>query len=128
RRELEFRIVRPDGEVRWLLDRGKAVVDGQAGGLHVMGTVLDITERKRTEERQRLLMAELDHRVKNILGNVSAIARLSRHRARSVDDFVEALDGRIQAISRAHALLRRGSWAGADLAELVNETLSPFRS
>ena len=47
-------------------------------------------------------MAELDHRVKNILGNVSAIARLSSHRATSVDAFVEALDGRIQAISRAH--------------------------
>ena len=53
-----------------------------------MGTILDITERKRNEERQRLLMAELDHRVKNILGNVAAMARLSSHRAQSVEDFV----------------------------------------
>ena len=112
----------------WLLDRGQAVPDKHEQGLHVMGTVLDITERKRDEERQRLLMAELDHRVKNILGNVSAIARLSRHRAQSVEDFVESLNGRIQAISRAHGLLRRGAWSGANLAELAAETLSAFRT
>jgi PAS domain S-box-containing protein len=128
RREIEFKVVRPDGESRWLLDRGQAVPGAHAGGVHVMGTVLDITERKRNEERQRLLMAELDHRVKNILGNVSAIARLSSNRARSVDELVESLDGRIQAISRAHGLLRRGAWESANLAELADEALSPFRS
>lgn len=128
RREIEFKVVRPDGEARWLLDRGQAVPGKHANGVHVMGTVLDITERKRNEERQRLLMAELDHRVKNILGNVSAIARLSRSGARSVDELVESLDGRIQAISRAHGLLRRGAWEGANLAELAGEALSPFRS
>ena len=128
RREIEFKVVRPDGESRWLLDRGQAVPDGHASGVHVMGTVLDITERKRNEERQRLLMAELDHRVKNILGNVSAIARLSSNRAGSVGELVESLDGRIQAISRAHGLLRRGAWESANLAELADEALSPFRS
>jgi PAS domain S-box-containing protein len=127
-RELEFMIVRPDGEVRWLLDRGQAIADKHRGGLRVMGTVLDITERKRNEERQRLLMAELDHRVKNILSNVSAISRLSSQRAQTVAGFVEALDGRIQAISRAHGLLRRSAWTGASLAELATESLSPFRS
>jgi len=128
RREIEFKVVQPDGESRWLLDRGQAVPDGHASGVHVMGTVLDITERKRNEERQRLLMAELDHRVKNILGNVSAIARLSSNRAGSVGELVESLDGRIQAISRAHGLLRRGAWESANLAELADEALSPFRS
>jgi len=127
-RELEFMIVRPDGEVRWLLDRGQAISDEQRTGLRVMGTVLDITERKRNEERQRLLMAELDHRVKNILSNVSAISRLSSQRAQTVAGFVEALDGRIQAISRAHGLLRRSAWTGASLGELASESLSPFRS
>src|SRR5262245_45651661 len=127
-RELEFMIVRPNGEVRWLLDRGRAITYEQRTGLRVMGTVLDITERKRNEERQRLLMAELDHRVKNILSNVSAISRLSSQRAQTVAGFVEALDGRIQAISRAHGLLRRSAWTGASLAELASESLSPFRS
>ena len=62
---------------------------------------------------------ELDHRVKNILANLSAVARLSSVRAASVKGFVEALDGRIQAMSRAHALLRQGNWNGADLADLA---------
>lgn len=128
RRELEFKIVRPDGEVRWLLDRGQAVLPARGSGLRVMGTILDITERKRNEERQNLLMAELDHRVKNILGNVSAVARLSHKGANSIDSFVESLDGRIQAISRAHGLLRRAAWGGVDLSRLVDEALSPFRS
>jgi PAS domain S-box-containing protein len=129
RRELEFKIVRPDGEVRWLLDRGQGVQDKQQGpNLRVMGTVLDITDRKRNEERQHLLMAELDHRVKNILSNVLAVARLSSHRAQSLEAFVESLDGRIQAISRAHGLLRRGAWAGASLAELAADALAPFQA
>jgi len=127
-RELEFMIVRPNGEVRWLLDRGQAISDNHRTGLRVLGTVLDITERKRNEERQRLLMAELDHRVKNILSNVSAMSRLSSQRAQTVQGFVDALDGRIQAISRAHGLLRRSAWAGASLAELASQSLSPFRS
>ncbi len=128
RRELEFKIIRPDGEIRWLLDHGQSVTGTVEPGWRVMGTVLDITERKRGEERQRLLMAELDHRVKNILANVSAIVRLSSHRAQSVDAFVTSLDGRIRAISQAHGLLRRGDWSGASLAELASEILSPYRT
>ena len=130
RREIEFRIVRPDGEVRWLLDRGQAMPNGQGStsGSRVVGTMLDITERRQAEERQRLLMAELDHRVKNILSNVSAVAHLSSQRAPSVESFVQALDGRIQAMSQAHALLARGAWAGADLQELLTVVLEPFLS
>src|SRR5215470_3120097 len=128
RRVIEFRVVRPDGRERWLLDRGQAIPDkrGATNAWRVIGTVVDITERKLAEERQRLLMAELDHRVKNTLSNVSAVAHLSLHRAASVSAFVEALDGRIQAMSQAHALLARGAWAGADLRELVLEVLAPF--
>lgn len=130
RREIEFKVVRPDGQVRWLLDRGQAVPDTSSAGSgwRVMGTVLDITERKWAEERQQLLMAELDHRVKNMLANVSAIARLSSRRAASVDAFVQALDGRIQAMSNAHGMLRHRSWSGAELAELVSALLVPFRA
>jgi PAS domain S-box-containing protein len=127
--ELEFRIVRPDGEIRWLLDRGQAIASAGENGSparHAVGTILDITERKQSEEHQRLLLAELDHRVKNILGNVSAMARLSGQRASSVRLFVEALDGRIQAMSRAHSLLRHAGWRGADLPKLVAEVLSPY--
>ena len=128
RRTIEFRILRPDGTVRWLLDRGQAMPDKRlsSNAWRVIGTVLDITDRKLAEDRQRLLMAELDHRVKNTLSNVSAVAHLSSHRAGSVSSFVQALDGRIQAMSQAHALLARDAWVGADLRELVTEVLTPF--
>ncbi len=73
-------------------------------------------------------MAELDHRVKNILANVAAIARLSSSNAVSVSSFASALDGRIHAMSSAHDLLRQSSWTGVDLHELVQGALAPFRS
>jgi PAS domain S-box-containing protein len=128
RRELEFKLIRSDGEARWFLDRGQPVQMETEPGWRIMGTVLDITDRKLAEERQTLLMGELDHRVKNILSNVSAIARLSSQRATSVDGFVKALDGRIQAMSRAHTLVRRVAWGGANLFSLVTETVAAFRS
>jgi PAS domain S-box-containing protein len=128
RRELEFKLIRGDGETRWFLDRGQSILVDDEPGWRIVGTVLDITERKLAEERQTLLMGELDHRVKNILSNVSAIARLSSQRATSVEGFVMALDGRIQAMSSAHSLVRRAEWGGADLHTLVTEVLAAFRS
>jgi PAS domain S-box-containing protein len=129
--ELEFRVQHPRHGTRWLLDRGRSfTATGDTAGTitRVTGTILDITERKLTEQRQQLLMAELDHRVKNMLANVSAIARLSSRRAASLDGFVAALDGRIQAISKAHGLIRERSWNGAELRELVMLLLNAFRS
>jgi two-component sensor histidine kinase/CheY-like chemotaxis protein len=129
--ELEFRVQHRQRGTRWLLDRGRsftAVEDPRGTIKRVTGTILDITERKVTEQRQQLLMAELDHRVKNMLANVSAIARLSSRRATSVEAFVAALDGRIQAISKAHGLIRQRSWSGAELGELALVLLNAFQS
>jgi PAS domain S-box-containing protein len=130
RKRMEFRLQRPDGSICWLLDCGRAAFqdEGEEEPSRIIGTILDVTERKRVEERQLLLMAELDHRVKNILANISAIAKLSSKRVESVDEFVKALDSRIQAISRAHSLLRRDSWVGINLRDYVNELLVPFIS
>jgi two-component sensor histidine kinase len=131
RQEQEFRIQHVDGAVHWLLNRGRLFhLRGPEGGQshRVMGTILDVTLHKHADERQQLLMAELDHRVKNVLANVSAIAHLSSLRALSVKGFVEALDGRIQAMAQAHSLLRRGNWDGADLAELAETLIRPFRT
>jgi PAS domain S-box-containing protein len=127
RHRVEFR-VRHDGGFKWLLDCGRAFFEQEAKDkpIRVMGTVLDITERKQTEERQLLLMAELDHRVKNILANISAIAKLSSKSSTSVAEFVRALDARIHAVSTAHSLLRRDSWDGIDLRTYLQEVLSPF--
>lgn len=129
RHEIEYRVPQAEGGVRWLLDRGGSLAGAEdQPASRVMGTVVDITERKQAEENQLLLMAELDHRVKNILANVIAMARLSSKGANSVETFVEALDGRIQAMARAHRLLREGNWSGANLAKLAKVALQPFRS
>jgi PAS domain S-box-containing protein len=125
--ELEFRVTSSRG-ISWILARGRALSTGSADGPRVLGTFLDITERKSAESHQQLLMAELDHRVKNILANVAAIARLSSSNAASVASFASALDGRIHAMSSAHDLLRQSSWTGVDLHELVQGALAPFRS
>jgi two-component sensor histidine kinase len=67
-----------------------------------VGVNIDVTERKRVEEQQRTLMAELDHRVKNALATVSAIVSHTRQGSKSIADFVAALDGRIRSLARTH--------------------------
>lgn len=125
--ELEFRIIGARGDT-WVLTRARAFLTAGTGATRVIGTLLDITERKSADSHQQLLMAELDHRVKNILANVAAIARLSSSNATSIDTFASALDGRIHAMSAAHDLLRQSSWTGVDLHKLVAGALEPFKS
>jgi PAS domain S-box-containing protein len=125
--ELEFRVNGARG-VAWVLARARAFKTERGGSARVIGTLLDITERKSADSHQQLLMAELDHRVKNILANVAAIARLSSSNAVSIGAFASALDGRIHAMSASHDLLRQSSWTGVDLHDLVAGAIEPFRS
>jgi two-component sensor histidine kinase len=81
---------------------------------------------KKRDERQRLLMNELNHRVKNTLATVQAVALHTRSGAATVEDFHAALEGRVIAMSRAHELLTQADWEGAELGELARETLSAF--
>lgn len=81
----------------------------------------DVTERKEAEKLQRLLVDELNHRVKNTLATVQAIASHSLRRARNSEDFVSSFTGRVQALARAHHLLTERTWRGADVADLARE-------
>lgn len=83
----------------------------------------DISERKRAEETQRLLIDELNHRIKNTLATVQALATQTLRRAASPADFVESFNGRIKALARAHGLLTGGSFQGAEITDLVREQL-----
>jgi two-component sensor histidine kinase len=78
------------------------------------------------DSRQRLLINELNHRVKNTLATVQAVAQHTRRGAADVDSFYTALEGRVIAMSRAHELLTRSDWEGAELGELARQTLKPF--
>jgi two-component sensor histidine kinase/CheY-like chemotaxis protein len=81
----------------------------------------DVTERKRSEELQRLLLDELNHRVKNTLATIQAIARQSLRTAARPDHFVASFTGRIEALARAHDLLIQGKMTGTSVRELVHE-------
>ena len=88
----------------------------------------DITARKRAEEQQRVLHAELDHRVKNILASVSAVVAHTKDASSSMDDFVAALDSRIQSMASTHELLSSSRWQGVPLRELLRRELAPYTS
>jgi PAS domain S-box-containing protein len=97
-----------------------------AGRRMFTGVVRDITERKRTEEHQALLVAELDHRVKNILAQVAVVASSARQGSRSIDEFLRSLDGRIQSMAGAHSLLSESSWHCVGLKDLIHSQLAPY--
>jgi PAS domain S-box len=96
--------------------------DGQIIGASKIAR--DITERKHAEERMSILAHEADHRAKNILATVLAIARMTK--ASSVPEFVTIFSGRVAALERAHRLLVESRWQGAHLKGLLSEELAPF--
>ena len=122
--EGEFRVCRPDGEVRWCVGTAAATVDPGGRVVQVSGVTVDITERKRAEERQNLLAREVDHRAKNALALAQSIVRLTR--ADEVKAYVNAVEGRINALARVHTILSLSSWQGAELSKLIEEELAPY--
>ncbi|MET1754506.1 response regulator [Novosphingobium sp. RD2P27] len=86
--------------------------------------VLDVTARHRAEETQRLLVGELNHRVKNTLATVQAIAAQGFRHARSQNEFRDAFTGRIQALARAHSLLSATTWERASLRSLIADQVA----
>jgi PAS domain S-box-containing protein len=118
----EHRIVRPDGEIRWVLARGRLVRNAAGQAVRFSGASVDITDRRMAEERQRLLMEELAHRVKNTLTVVQAIASQTLRGSGASPEARETLNTRLMALSRAHDLLMQGRWSEANLLALVEET------
>jgi two-component sensor histidine kinase/DNA-binding response OmpR family regulator len=122
----EFRVRRPNGEIRWCVGTAFATIDDAGRTSRITGVTVDITERKQAEERQLLLAQEVDHRAKNALTLVQSILRLTR--ATEIDEYVEAVEGRIRALSRAHTILSHSRWQGADLGGLIEEEFAPYTS
>ena len=125
---IEYRIVRSGGEVRWIESRSFMSYSSDGRPQRVVGVNIDITERKRAEEQLHRLVAELDHRVKNVLAAVSAIAAHTKDASSSMDDFVAALDRRIRSMASTHELLSNSCWQGVPLRELLRRELAPYTS
>jgi PAS domain S-box-containing protein len=123
----EFRVRRQDGTVRWVEGHGLAYFEGAGPKRRVVsfgGTAQDITERKEREEKEHLLMREINHRAKNMLSVVDAIAHQTA--TRNPEDFVERFSERIQALSANQDLLVRNEWNGVEIEDLVRAQLALF--
>ena len=115
----------PDGQVRWVLAHGRVVYDGGEPAL-VIGSSLDITERKRAEEQHALLVREMAHRSQNGLAVMMAIVSQSARGASSVEEYEEKLVARLQAMSASQSLITEAAGEPLSLEALVNQTLTPF--
>jgi PAS domain S-box-containing protein len=125
---ITYRFICPDGREAWLEETAQAAFDAQGHYVRLEGLVRDISRRKRNEEHRQRLVAELDHRVKNILARVAVVAMSTSQRSNSMQEFVKALDGRIRSMADAHELLSRSRWQGANLADLISLQLAPYTS
>lgn len=128
--EEELELIWPDGSHHWLLLRADLDVTpgpDNTRSIKATGVAFEITERKLWEERQRLLINELNHRVKNTLATVQSIAVQSfREMGAGDNPSFTAFQERLFALSRAHDLLTRDNWEGAELREIIEEVIEPY--
>jgi PAS domain S-box-containing protein len=131
--DAEHRVLTADGAARWVNIRGRVVAWRQGRPRRMAGVVLDITDRRaafaavaESERRQRLLIDELNHRVKNTLATVQSIARQSARGADSMSTFRAAFEARLVALSQTHNALTRSGWSGASLRELIEQEFAPY--
>jgi two-component sensor histidine kinase/integral membrane sensor domain MASE1 len=124
--DIEYRIVRSTGEVRWIEARCFISYGCDGRPRRAVGVDIDITLRKRAEQQQRMLVAELNHRVKNVLATVAAVASRTQSASLSAADFAAKLAGRIQSMAATHELISHREWNGISVRELVQRELAPY--
>ncbi|WP_147023535.1 sensor histidine kinase, partial [Microvirga aerophila] len=129
----EFRITRPDGQMRWMRDTDFPLLDETGRIQRIGGIGQDITEHKEaeealqlSEERAKLLLGELQHRVRNTLSVIRSVTRRTAQTSKSVEDYAMHLDGRINAFARVQTAVARDPGAGLDLADLVADELLTY--
>jgi PAS domain S-box-containing protein len=132
----EYRIVLPDGAIRWIRSSGRvfhAEGDGRRA-VRLSGVCSDVTERRAIKEAHQLLTSELNHRVKNLFAIASGLVSMTARTARDPKEMATALRGRLGALSRAHELVRppplaagEASGSQTGLAPLIEAIVAPYR-
>jgi PAS domain S-box-containing protein len=120
------RYIRPDGSIVWVQNEIALTRDPQGSPDAIVGIVQDITAQKRADENRKLLLNELNHRVKNTLATVQSIAMQTQRATTTPEEFFEAFTSRLMALSRGHDLLTQEAWTGASLENVIRQTLTPF--
>ncbi|KLK89786.1 hypothetical protein AA309_29420 [Microvirga vignae] len=123
---IEKRHTRKDGAKGWTRVFSSAVRDDLGRFLYAVRIVEDVTERKRAEERQKLLIDELNHRVKNTLATVQSLAWQSLRQGLPPEVARERFEARLLALSRAHNLLNESGWEAASLRKILKVELEPY--
>lgn len=121
----EYRFRALNGEYRIMLDRVLVMRDHAGRAIRVVGSLADLTDQRRAETRQQMMVNELDHRVKNNLTVVLALAEQTRLRAASLDDFMDTFGGRLRVLAGSHDALASAHWQGVATSTLLRAALAP---
>lgn len=122
--DLEYRIRRSDGEYRWFKTRGVPVRDETGKIVYWFGTCTDIEDIRSAERREQVLMREVNHRAKNMLALVQAIARQTA--SKSPKEFIAKFEARLQALAASQDLLIKSGWKEIPLESLIRTQLAYF--
>ncbi|PTW43514.1 PAS domain S-box-containing protein [Sphingomonas faeni] len=126
RYNVEYRILTPEGEQRWIHSQGSLQRRADGTPLAVSGFSSNVSARKFAEEQRSVLAHELTHRVKNTLATVSAVVSQTLRDAASLAEARDAVSGRIASLASAHELLLKDEIEGAAIGEIVERVLAPF--
>jgi PAS domain S-box-containing protein len=124
--DLEYRILTPSGEQRWVHIQGSLQRRADGTPLALSGFSANISVRKFAEEHRAVLAHELTHRVKNTLATVGAVVRQTLRDAASLDEASHAISGRIASLAAAHEVLVKDEAESASLGDIVRRVLAPF--
>ena len=126
--QVEFRLRQHDGAWRWHLARALPIRDGAGAITRWIGTNTDIDDRKVAEAQQQLLARELEHRMKNTMAMVGAIASQTFRAAATKEEARTIFEARLRALNQAHDVLIASSWASAPMSVVVDGALGPYRT
>ncbi len=127
--EVDYRVKQLDGEWRWLSAWGRVEFEGEGAQrkpVAIVGASRDLTKSKQAEELQRLLLNELNHRIKNTFATIQAITAQTLRAASDLPSAREAVDRRIRSLAQAHDLLTVRAWTSANLTDVVMRALDAF--
>ena len=122
--QVEEQLRAEDGSTTYWLSTKAPFTDDDGNIVGLVGVSIDVTERKRLEERERLLAREIEHRNKNLLGVVQSVVRLTR--GDTTEEFRQAVEGRLEALNRAQGVLLRERHYQVNLRNLLVEELAAY--